>query len=1044
MKQTRILLLFFSLWVLHVSAFAQTGEVFTKVEGLRSVQSFEPVNVFTNSISGDGTGIITRHLQDYSVVEVDKDVLRDIADRRPELVQLSLPGQERELIVDAYRVSPFSPGYSLRSSGRSAETSKEMLFYHGAIRGMSGSLCAISIIDGEIKVMYTGKMGTWRIHRLNDVGYISFKDGDRLYPTLGECAVDKLDLSGSNDTSTESKVVGNCVEVYFETDYESFQDNGSSLANTEAWVADLFSEVMILYANESIPVAISEIFVWEETDPYASLGSTSAVLNEFVDQTSSGYNGRLAHFISTRGLGGGIAYVDVLCSNTLACAVSASLSTNITEFPEYSWNVSVVSHEMGHNFGSRHTHRCTWNGNNTQIDDCGNVWANNNGSTPEGNSCFDEHDPILPGSEGGTIMSYCHLMNGVGINFSNGFGTQPGNLMRNRYNGASCSTGSCVAPGCVAMSIPADGAINVSVDMDITWPSSIGAIGYYIRIGTSPGGSEIQSLIDIGDVTTYDPGTLPFDTEIYVQILPYNTFGDAVDCVEASFTTEANVPPLCTQLSYPGDGVSGVPVSVTLSWQEADGYELGYNVRLGTTPGGGEILNNVDVGLVTTYFVADLPTESLIYARVTPYGSAGPTSGCENTTFTTSAGQGGDNCAEAVTVSCGTTISGSTIGATYSNPGSCGTSVSAAGVWYKFIGQGGTVVLSMCNAADYDTKVNVYTGSCGNLTCVTGNDDKPGCNYASEVTFTALNDQQYFILVNGWNGQTGNFNMAMACSNEDYCPSQGILSENEWISGVSLDGVEHTSGSAGYSDFRDVTFLMAPGSSSSVEITPGFSGESNNQYIRLWVDLDANAQFESDELLIDEIVTGASLVSTLSIPAIQEPGDYVMRLSMKRNVTPSSCDVFTYGEVEEYTLRIRCEVVSTVEDNAVGSLRGAVDCAGDGDTIFFASELVGLNIVLSGVPLLIDKSIVIDANGQDIIVSSIGLERTIVIGGQANAELVGLTVRSGSSSNGACIQNDATLKITDVSLKRSQPSAIELLRNNGVLLVEGNCDILDQ
>ena len=41
-------------------------------------------------------------------------------------------------------------------------------------------------------------------------------------------------------------------------------------------------------------------------------------------------------------------------------------------------------------------------------------------------------------------MSYCHL-NSVGINFSKGFGPQPGNVIRNRFNTVSC-LGTCSDP----------------------------------------------------------------------------------------------------------------------------------------------------------------------------------------------------------------------------------------------------------------------------------------------------------------------------------------------------------------------------------------------------------------------------------------------------------------------------------------------------------------------------------------------------------------------------------------------------------------------
>jgi hypothetical protein len=71
-----------------------------------------------------------------------------------------------------------------------------------------------------------------------------------------------------------------------------------------------------------------------------------------------------------------------------------------------------VAHEMGHSFGSRHTHACVWNGNNTAIDGCGPAA----GYGYEG-SCSGAPIPSI----GGTIMSYCHLTS-TGINFNNGFG----------------------------------------------------------------------------------------------------------------------------------------------------------------------------------------------------------------------------------------------------------------------------------------------------------------------------------------------------------------------------------------------------------------------------------------------------------------------------------------------------------------------------------------------------------------------------------------------------------------------------------------------
>jgi hypothetical protein len=89
--------------------------------------------------------------------------------------------------------------------------------------------------------------------------------------------------------------------------------------------------------------------------------------------------------------------------------------------PTYSWTINVVAHELGHNLGSPHTHSCTWSGG--PIDNC---------AAPEG-TCSPGPAPV----NGGTIMSYCHATS-AGINFNNGFGPLPGNLIRSRVLNASC------------------------------------------------------------------------------------------------------------------------------------------------------------------------------------------------------------------------------------------------------------------------------------------------------------------------------------------------------------------------------------------------------------------------------------------------------------------------------------------------------------------------------------------------------------------------------------------------------------------------------
>ena len=89
-----------------------------------------------------------------------------------------------------------------------------------------------------------------------------------------------------------------------------------------------------------------------------------------------------------------------------------------------------------------------------------------------------------------------------------------------------------------------------------------------------------------------------------------------------------------------------------------------------------------------------------------------------------------NTCDAPLTLNCGDVTFGSTTGVANDNgtsgAGLCVTAVGTGGqFWYSFTPPAdGTVTLSLVSAnTDYDTKIHVYTGTCGALACVTGNDD---------------------------------------------------------------------------------------------------------------------------------------------------------------------------------------------------------------------------------------------------------------------------------------------------------------------------------
>lgn len=149
-----------------------------------------------------------------------------------------------------------------------------------------------------------------------------------------------------------------------------------------------------------------------------------------------------------------------------------------------------------------------------------------------------------------------------------------------------------------------------------------------------------------------------------------------------------------------------------------------------------------------------------------------------------------DDCANAIAISCGQTVAGNTTEATPDPLAlDCGTSVSAAGIWYSFAGNGEAITLSTCINFGYDTKINVYTGSCGNFSCVAGNDDGGDCEVGSTVSFPSVSGNTYFILVQGFEGATGEFEMTVECGpiTNDYCVAAEPIACNQSLSGSTLE-----------------------------------------------------------------------------------------------------------------------------------------------------------------------------------------------------------------------------------------------------------------
>lgn len=217
-------------------------------------------------------------------------------------------------------------------------------------------------------------------------------------------------------------------EIYLETDQELlelFVDADEALA----YLADLAAAVSTIYdADADVRVVFRTIRLWESTDPWKgrSLGSMLDEVSDYWTLNEGTTPRDLVHFVSGKGVAGGLAYLDVLCDPDFGYGVSTVFGSFDVLDPSDTWDVTVLAHELGHNFGSAHTH-CY----DPPVDGC---YAAESG-------CYDGPTSLPPG--GGTIMSYCHLLPGGGANVNLTFGSTVSDVLRTGATGAACIGDPC-------------------------------------------------------------------------------------------------------------------------------------------------------------------------------------------------------------------------------------------------------------------------------------------------------------------------------------------------------------------------------------------------------------------------------------------------------------------------------------------------------------------------------------------------------------------------------------------------------------------------
>jgi len=284
-----------------------------------------------------------------------------------------------------------------------------------------------------------------------------------------------------------------------ETDYQLFQ-RFNNMAAEQAYLDQLMAALSSRFdLDVSVQIQLAYLGLHTQPNDGWTSGDTGAGSGAMLDEFRTAWdgnipnNGNLAHFISGAGLGGGVAYVDVLCNSSWGFAVSGDLAGN-TPFPvtqgPLNWDFFVVAHETGHNFGTWHTHDYC-----PPLDQC----------SPSFGQCQTAQVCIT----NGTIMSYCHLCPGGMTNIAPIFHPETAQVMRWE------ALASCLPVLCA-------GAQNYCT----TLPNSYDPFGATL----TSGGSNRVSANDLELLTSgVPPGTSAM--YFYGQNAAFAPFGNGYRCV---------------------------------------------------------------------------------------------------------------------------------------------------------------------------------------------------------------------------------------------------------------------------------------------------------------------------------------------------------------------------------------------------------------------------------------------------------------------------------------------------------------------------------
>jgi hypothetical protein len=419
----------------------QVAKEIQKLE--REKVDFTSFSMLTTNNAIDATSV-KDVVDGATLAKINTASLNSIYTNKYDFIEVTVPYNGADVVTKLYKVNPFAEGFHVDTDKAVGVPFEKGVFYRGIVKNDYESVVSLNFFNNEFNgIISSTSLTNLVVGKIdkpnNNSDYIVYADSKMKVMNDFQCAVNDEHNHDQNTNELDGRNVSStrCITTYLEVDFDIFTANGGNVTTTTNWMTAVFNNVQTLFANDGISTAIKSIFIWTTQDPYTGTSSGDYLFQfNAVRPVFDGDVGQLVG-IDPGGLGGVAVGINKLCKVDNFCYSDVNFS--YATVPTFSWTVMVLTHEFGHLFGSPHTHACTWNGNNTAIDNCGPVA----GGTGEGSNCVTS-PPTFPSTTlRGTIMSYCHLSS-LGINFNNGFSSQPAGRILNAVNAGNCLSFDCV------------------------------------------------------------------------------------------------------------------------------------------------------------------------------------------------------------------------------------------------------------------------------------------------------------------------------------------------------------------------------------------------------------------------------------------------------------------------------------------------------------------------------------------------------------------------------------------------------------------------